>query len=103
MNVTAVVFKGFVQPTRIRQQSQVILQLFGGEVETDDQVGIFPLTWGNVNLDFRNWGEAGEDWLKYAGIRYNVVGASTVPDPGDGEPHHWECALRVRGTGRAIA
>jgi hypothetical protein len=66
-----------------------------GDVQTDDHVGIFPLTSGGIALNFEQWSAAGEDYILYRGRRFLVVNSNLIPDPADGEAHHWEVGLRL--------
>lgn len=106
INVTVVsgVVKAFVQPIQstraTRLSTEYIEAMFGTEIEADDQLGVFPITWGGINLDFRDWSQAGEDYVLYDGRRFIVVNANKMPDT-DGDPnHHWEVALRLLKTER---
>lgn len=93
--------KASVQPafsglSRHAQRSNQLL----GEVMRDDKLGIFPCVWGGRTIDFDDWSDAGEDFIRYDGQRYVVVSADKVPDI-DGSPdHHWECGLRLVKDGR---
>lgn len=97
--------RAFVQPVQSgatrRLTTDYAVQLFG-EVQMDDHLGIFPLTFGGVTFDFQEWSQAGEDYLIYNGRRFLVVNANLIPDPADGSPHHWETGLRLVKPGRAI-
>lgn len=97
--------KGFVQPAQVLRGNsrETTIQLFGGQVERDDHIGIIPYRYSGSVIDFQNWSAAGEDWIEYNGRRYLVVAANLVPDPASGIPHHWELALRLTGTQRAYA
>lgn len=98
-----VLVKAFVQPVQSgavrRLTTEYVQQLFG-EVEMDDHLGIFPLVWSNVTLSFYDWSEAGEDYVLYDGRRFTVVSANKIPDPSNGQPHHWEVGLRLMKTER---
>ncbi len=100
---TATTVRAFVQPVQAgavrRLTTEYIMQLFG-EVEADDHLGIFPLSWNNVVLNFYEWSQSGEDYIAYDGRRYVVVSANKIPDPADGMPHHWEVGLRLVKTER---
>jgi hypothetical protein len=89
--------KAFVQPVetgRARFQAEVVVMSFG-QVETDDHIGIFPISWGGIRLNFYDWGKATEDYVEYHGMRFTVVNVNLIPDPSDGDPeHHYEIALR---------
>jgi hypothetical protein len=91
--------KGFVQPIQstraTRLQSEEIIEMFG-EVQSDDHLGILPIEWQGVTLDFYGWSEDGDDWIEYDGRRFFSVNANKIADPSDGNPaHHWEVALRL--------
>lgn len=88
--------KGFVIPASLgsRRGMQTITQLFG-QIQTDDHVGIFPMSYGNTQLNFSDWSPAGEEYIEYLGMRFIVVAWIIVPDPGNTSiPHHWEVGLR---------
>lgn len=93
------IVKAFVQPiqsTRATRLSTEYLQEVFGTIEADDHLGIFPVTWSGNRLDFRNWGQHGEDFIEYDGQRFFVINANMIPDPGNGDPeHHWETGLRL--------
>jgi hypothetical protein len=95
--------KGFVQPVQARAVRSMTrefpIELFG-EVQTDDHLGIFPLVWSNITLNFWDWSDTGEDYLMYDTRRYIVVGANKIPDPSGGGGHHWETGLRLVKTAR---
>lgn len=88
--------KASVQPFRQRgnrgaQREDLLL----GEVQADDRIGIFPVTWEDNTLDFSDWSDAGEDFIVYDNNRYLAVAADKIPDI-DGDPnHHWEVGLRL--------
>lgn len=89
-------FKGTVQPALsvYSRGSQRANDIFG-DIQRDDKLGIFPCAWNGNTLDFRNWSEAGEDFISYDGDRYTVVSVDKFADI-DGVPdHHWEVALRL--------
>ena len=96
-------FKGWVQPVQAgavrRLTTEQLLNLFG-EIESDDHVGLFPVTWGGNTLNFYDWGLAGEDWISYNGRTFTVVNANLIAAPDTGDPwHHWETGLRlIKGT-----
>lgn len=98
LNVTtsSVVVKASVQPlrdSRLRNDERLIA-LFG-EIQQDDHVGVFPIVWSGVTLNFWDWSDSGEDYVIYDGRRFVVVAADKLPDI-DGNPnHHWEVALRL--------
>lgn len=98
VNVTQVGVRAFVQPVQAgavrRLTTEYVQQLFG-EVQTDDHLGIFPLSWGGVPLNFYDWSQAGEDFVLYDQRRYVVVSANKIPDPSGGGLHHWEVGLRL--------
>ena len=91
--------KGFVHPVQSgavrRLTSEQIVAMFG-EIEADDHIGIFPYEWAGQTLNFYDWGEATEDWLRYNARKFQVVNANLIPDPETGSPfHHWEVGLRL--------
>lgn len=91
--------KGWVQPVQSgavrRLIAEQMLEAFG-EIQTDDQVGIFPVEWNGHTLNFFDWGLATEDWLIYAGRKFTVVNANLIAAPDTGNPwHHWETGLRM--------
>lgn len=88
--------KGFVQPTFAMRRigNQVIEEAFG-EIQIDDHIGIFPMVWNNVPVDFENWSQAGDEWVGFNDMEFIVVGWTRIPDPANAQNyHHWECALR---------
>lgn len=90
--------RAFVQPVQsgaTRRLTSEYIEAMFGDVRTDDHVGIFPLSVSGVSLDFEEWSEAGEDYVVYRGRRFLVVNSNLIPDPADGEPHHWEVGLRL--------
>ncbi len=95
-------FKGWVQPVQAgavrRLTTEQLMTLFG-EIEADDQLGIFPCQWGSNFLNFYEWGPAQEDWIEYNGRRFTAVNANLIGAPDTGDPfHHWEIGLRlIRG------
>lgn len=95
--------KAFIQPIQstraTRLSGEYIFSMFG-EVQADDHLGIFPLEWGNVVLNFYDWSQAGEDFIMYDGRRFLVVNANKIPDPSGGDFHHWEVGLRLMKTER---
>jgi hypothetical protein len=90
--------KGFVQPiqsTRATRLTTEYIEVLFGNIQADDHLGIFPVEWEGIVLDFSNWSQSADDYLEYNGDRYFVVNANLIPDPGDGNPeHHWELGLR---------
>lgn len=103
--VTELGIKGFIQPVQSgatrRLTSDYATQLFG-EVEADDHVGIFPLSWAGTPLDFRDWSAAGEDYILYDSRRFIVRNSNMIPDPAGGGNHHWEVGLRLVRTDRNV-
>lgn len=98
-NAVDVMVKAFVQPiqsTRATRLSTEYLQEVFGNIEADDHLGIFPVTWAGTTLDFDEWSQSGEDFIEYNGKRFFVVNSNMIPDPGDGNPnHHYEIGLRL--------
>lgn len=96
--VTDIQCRAFVQPVQssrsTRMNSEYITEMFG-QVMTDDHLGIFPLKAGSVDLDFRDWDQAGSEYVTYDDQRFIVVASNKIPDPANGAPHHWEIALRL--------
>jgi hypothetical protein len=91
--------RAFVQPIQstraTRLQTELLVEMFG-EIQADDHLGIFPVNWNGVELDFRDWGRAGEDYIGYDGRFFTVVNVNAIPDPSDGNPrHHYEVGLRL--------
>lgn len=105
LNAVVVEFpvKAFVQPVQAgavrRLTGEYVAQMFG-DIQMDDHLGMFPLSWGGNSLDFHGWSQAGEDYILYDGRRFLVVSANKIPDPADGQPHHWEVGLRLVKTAR---
>lgn len=94
--ITEFTVKASVQPANwgYRRANQRVNDIFG-EIQKDDKLGIFPCNWSGHVVDFRNWSDAGEDYILYDGQRYICVAADKVPDI-DGDPaHHWEVGLRL--------
>jgi hypothetical protein len=95
--------KASVQPisqVRGRLQPEMLENLFTGEVQSDDHLGFFPVTWGAHSLDFHHFSDTGSDYIVYDGRTYIVVAADKLPDI-DGDPdHHWEVGLRLADTPR---
>jgi hypothetical protein len=93
------IVKAFMQPiqsTRATRLETEILSALFGEIQADDHLGIFPVEWNGIRLEFREWGRSGEDFVEYNGDRYIVVNANMIPDPADGNPeHHWEIGFRL--------
>lgn len=87
--------KGFVQPaTGGGRQAAFIRQMFA-DVKIDDYIGIFPIIWAGVPLDFSDWSPAGDEYIEFLGMRFIVIGWSRVPDPfNTSAMHHWENSLR---------
>lgn len=87
--------KAFMQPAQNgRRGMSSITELFG-QIQTDDYLGMFPLSAGAITLYFDNWTTSGAEYIAYNGMRFIVVGWSLIPDPHDsGKNHHWELALR---------
>lgn len=98
-NTVNVLVKAFVQPiqsTRATRLTDEAIRSMFGDVQADDHLGIFPITWVGVTLDFYGWSRAGEDYINYDDRRFTVVNANKIPDPSDGNPdHHWEVGLRL--------
>jgi hypothetical protein len=97
--------KAFIQPVQagaVRRLTAEYAQQLFGEVEMDDHLGIFPLSWNGVDLDFFSWSMGGEDYVRYDGRRYIVVSGNKIPDPSGGGPHHWEVGLRLVKTERNV-
>jgi hypothetical protein len=94
-----VIVKAFVQPiqsTRATRLSTEYIQEVFGQVEADDHLGIFPISWGGVELRFDQWSQSGDDFIEYNGKRFFVINSNIIPDPGDGNPkHHFEVGLRL--------
>jgi hypothetical protein len=63
---------------------------------------MFPLEWSGTVLDFRDWSEAGEDYILFDSRRFTIVNANKMPDPDGGGFHHWEVALRLMKTERPV-
>jgi hypothetical protein len=91
--------KAFIQPaqsTRLTRLNDEYLQRIFGEIQSDDHVGIFSCDYAGSTLNFRDWSQAGAEWITYNGRNFTVVNANLVPDPETGNPfHHWEVALRL--------
>lgn len=90
--------KAFVQPVQsgaVRRLTSERLEAMFGEVESDDHLGIFPISWNGTRLEFNDWSPTTKDYIEYNGDKFNVVSVNMIPDPGDGNPeHHWEIGLR---------
>lgn len=95
-SVTNLPLKAFMQPVQGIRNPQIALNLFG-EVFAGDHIGIFPVEWGGLEIDFEDWAASGEDYITYNGHRYIAIVWNKIPDPADGEPHHWEIGLRRLG------
>lgn len=93
--------KAFVQPVQagaVRRLTSEQLQALFAEIKADDHIGLFPCEWNEHILDFKDWGQATEDWLVYNGRKFTVVSTNLIPDPSDGSPfHHWEVGMRLLG------
>lgn len=86
-----------------RRNAERILGFFPGEVESDDHIGVFPVTWEGHTLDFSLWLDTGTDYVLYDNRRFIVVSHDKLPDI-DGDPnHHWECGLRLANPVRVNA
>lgn len=98
---TDVVIPGFVQPVTSARGSklpaEMLPQLFGGEIEADDHIGMFPETWDGNELNFFDWSRTGQDFIEYYGRRFIVVNANLIPDPYGDPRNHWEVGLRLIG------
>lgn len=101
--ITEVTVKAFVQPIQstraTRLQTEFIDRMFG-EIRADDHVGIFPVMWLGKRLEFQEWSQRGEDYILYPSTgprsrKFMCVNANMIPDPADGEEHHWEVGLRL--------
>jgi hypothetical protein len=90
--------KAFIQPIQssraTRLSTERLVELFG-EMQADDHLGIFPISWLGIGLDFYGWGSAGEDYIEYDGRRFQVVNANKFPGPEGMSDHHWEVGLRL--------
>ena len=91
--------KAFMQPIQstraTRLSTEQLIEMFG-EIQADDHLGIFPIEWGSVGLDFEHWGTSGEDFVEYHNKKFTVVNSNLIPDPDDGNPyHHWEVGCRL--------
>ena len=98
--VTQFSFKGAMQPVsaggvRRSRSSERYAGLFPGEIQADDHIGIFPVTWQSHVLDFQDFSDTGDSYVIYDGRRFVVIAADKLPDI-DGDPdHHWELGLRL--------
>jgi hypothetical protein len=97
--VTQVTVKAFCHPVQSgavrRLTPEQVIAIFG-EVQADDHIGIFPVEWAGVTLNFYDWGRPGEDWVEYNNRRFQVVSVNLIPAPDDGNPyHHYELGLRL--------
>lgn len=94
--------KAFVQPsqsTRATRMSPEYLEQMFGEIQMGDHIGIFPPSWDGEVLNFYDWSQSGEDWIKFNDRYYMVVAANQFSAPDTGQPdHHWECGLRLIAT-----
>lgn len=99
---TDLLVKGFVQPsqsTRATRMSPEYLQQMFGEIQMGDHIGIFPTEWKGTTLNFYDWSQSGEDYVKYNDRFYMIVAANLLAAPDTGDPfHHWECGLRLIDT-----
>lgn len=98
INATHIPVKAFIQPIQstraTRLSTEYLLQMFG-EIEADDHLGVFPISWAGVTLNFSDWGTSGEDWVKYDENFFMVVNANKMADADGGAiNHHWEVGLR---------
>lgn len=104
--ITELSIKGFVQPiqsTRATRLSTEFTQAMFGTLEGDDHLGIFPESWQGNSLDFYDWSQSGDEYVRYNNRDFLVVNANLIPDPADGNPrHHWEVGLRLIGTDTEI-
>lgn len=91
--------KAFCQPiqsTRATRLTTEMLQQMFGTIEADDHLGIFPVQWGGITLQFWDWSNSGDEYVIYNGRKFIVVNANLFPDPSDGNPyHHWEIGMRI--------
>jgi hypothetical protein len=90
--------KAFVQPVQsgaTRRLTTEYMQAMFDEVQSDDHVGMFPLKFSGVDLDFREWDQSGEDYILYSGRRFIVVNVNDIPAPDTGLLHHYETGLRL--------
>lgn len=101
--VLSAAVKGFVQPVQagaVRRLTTEYAQQMFGEIEMDDHLGMFPLSYGGVTMNFYDWPQSGSDFILYDTRRFNVISANKIPDPDGGLPHHWEVGLRLMKTER---
>lgn len=95
--------KAFVQPVTsargAKLPAEVLPQLFGGDLQADDHIGIFPEAWDGAELNFFEWGRSGEDFVEYGGRRFTIVNSNLIPDPSGDPRGHWECGLRLIANG----
>lgn len=90
-----IVIRAFMQPAGASRRGVTVLTQMFGEVKTDDYIGLFPPQWGEVTLNFEDWGRAGEDYVEFNGKRFMSVGYQEVPNPWNNQSiHHIEVALR---------
>lgn len=98
--VTQFTVKAAVQPIsaggiRRSRPDELVNRLFPAEVQQDDHIGVFPVTWGGNQLEFDLFTDTGESYIIYDGRRFTVVAHDKLPDV-DGDPnHHWEIGLRL--------
>lgn len=100
--VTNLSVKAAVQPAFSRSFSRAAERIDSllGDVQQDDHIGIFPVVWNGIALNFDNWSEGGEDYILYDNRRFVVVSVDKIPDI-DGDPdHHFEVGLRLVKTAR---
>lgn len=98
---TDISVKAFVQPsqsTRATRMSPEYLQELFGEIQMGDHIGMFPESWNGTVLNFHDWSQSGEDWIKYDSRYYLVVAGNLLAAPDTGLRHHWECGLRLIST-----
>lgn len=100
--------KGAMQPVsaggvRRSRSSERYAGLFPGEIQADDHIGIFPVTWQGHTLQFEDFSDTGDSYVLYDGRRFVVIAADKLPDL-DGDPdHHWELGMRLVRTDRVNA
>lgn len=90
--------KAFIQPVQSgatrRLTGEYVTTLFD-EVQVDDHIGIFPISFSGGPLDFNDWDQSGEDYIWYDNRRYMVVSLNRIPSPDTGLLHHYETGLRL--------
>lgn len=97
IHITCKAFCQPIQSTRATRLQTEFIQAMFSEIEADDHLGIFPVHWQGVFLNFHDWSQRGEDYIVYNSRKFIIVNANLIPDPGDGNPeHHWELGLRLR-------